>query len=348
MTFFSKVEESVKLMNEQSSLYKPTEFWSEASKVIIRDLEVNGADSFRQLKSVLTFFVPTFGVPGNAISSELCDEIHQVLEKNNATYKQSEFIERSLNGYHSALADYRVLLASDDAASRPYLHNFSESKVGNPKEHFEFDGKFFSRSSLNYALGLSFAKKHIDFSKINTVLEIGGGFGSLGEILLKSDDSIKYIDIDIPPTSNVSSYYLKECFGRELVSDFSDVQNLEEIRIDDLNRANVLCSWQIEKLVGKVDLFVNYISFQEMEEDVVANYLNHVSRLEADWVLLRNMREGKQLKSEHRFGVNKAIKSEDYGNMLEGYELIERNIHPFGFKTVDGFHSEILLFKRLI
>jgi len=32
--------------------------------------------------------------------------------------------------------------------------------------------------------------------------------------------------------------------------------------------------------------------------------------------------------------------------MLPNYTLIDRNVHPFGFETVDGFHSELMLFKR--
>jgi hypothetical protein len=32
--------------------------------------------------------------------------------------------------------------------------------------------------------------------------------------------------------------------------------------------------------------------------------------------------------------------------MLTNYDLIERNVHPFGFQTVDGFHSELMLLKR--
>lgn len=348
MSFNSNLEKSIALMNEQDSLYKPTPFWAKASERILNDLVENGVESFRSLPSLLNFFVPTYGVPGNALTTEITEDVLKALEKKNATSKQKTFIERSMNGYQAALSDYRVLLASNEESTPPFLQKFSESRVGDPKEHFEFSGKFYSRSSLNYLLGLSFAKKYIDFMKIDTVLEIGGGFGSLGEILLKSDSKAKYIDIDIPPTSHVANYYLKECFGSENVTSFSDVESQEKIHIESLKTASVLCSWQLEKLVGKVDLFVNYISFQEMEEDVVENYLKHVSRLGSDWVLLRNMREGKQLNSKNSVGVNKAIKSNDYEEMLEGYELVDRNIHPFGFKTVDGFHSEILLFRRVL
>jgi hypothetical protein len=32
--------------------------------------------------------------------------------------------------------------------------------------------------------------------------------------------------------------------------------------------------------------------------------------------------------------------------MLPNYKLVATNVWPYGFKTVDGYHSEIMLFKR--
>ena len=58
------------------------------------------------------------------------------------------------------------------------------------------------------------------------------------------------------------------------------------------------------------------------------------------------MREGKQLKRDGHAGVEVPITSDDYLTMLPNYRLVERNVHPFGFETVDGFHSELQLFKR--
>ena len=95
-----------------------------------------------------------------------------------------------------------------------------------------------------------------------------------------------------------------------------------------------------------VDIDLNFISFQEMEPPVVENYLKHVKRLGARWIMLRNMREGKQKKTAHSGGVEVPIKRDDYLAMLSDYELVEANVHPFGYQTVDGFHSELLLLKR--
>ena len=51
----------------------------------------------------------------------------------------------------------------------------------------------------------------------------------------------------------------------------------------------------MEDLEGDIDLFVNFISFQEMEPDIVINYVKR-SQVYPKYILLRNLREGKQKK----------------------------------------------------
>ena len=340
---------AIEEMFSQADLYKPTSFWSEATNLIVTELQKNGIERFRSLRNPLDFFVPTYGVPGNGYSNIMVDKLMDAMKREfNHETKSLQSLEQFLNGKLNALADYRVLLAADIPHKKPHLHLFSESSFGEPIEQFEFDGRKFSRSSLNYLLGLALLKRNIDNDEINTVLEIGGGFGTLGEVLSSANiNNLRYIDIDIPPVSFVAQEYLSNLLGRANVATFLQTRKHASIEISSLPQASVLCSWQIEKLEGQIDLFVNFISFQEMEPHIVKNYLGHVNRLQARWILLRNMREGKQLKKdENSVGVETPILSEDYRNMLPEYELVDRNVLPFGYRTIDNFHSELLLFRR--
>ena len=335
-------------MQAQSELYRPTIFWAEASSRIVTELCTYGVEYFRSLPDALGFFVPTYGTPGSGFSVEQSAGLLGWLRREfPQTRKLQLALDQFLSGEMSAVADYRVLLAADDPRRLPHLHTFSESTVGEPVEHFEFDGRGFSRSSLNYMLGLALLKKHLHGDVPRTVLEIGGGFGTLGEVLSSAGiDGLHYIDIDIPPTSFVAQYYLGEVLGKERVATYAQTHDRASIEIISLPQAAVLCSWQIEKLQGQVDLFVNFISFQEMEPHIVKNYLSHVRRLGTRWVLLRNLREGKQLWKNDSVGVEKPILGDDYLAMLREYGLVERNVRPFGYRTVDGYHSELLLLRR--
>lgn len=330
-------------MQRQGPLYRPSAFWDDASGAIVRELQSHGLDRFRALPTPLRFFVPTYGTPGNGFSAEQREQILGTLAG-----KQRLALEQVLSGEAAALADYRVLLAADDPQRLPQLHTFSESTVGQPVEQMVFDGRRFSRSALNYLLGLALLKKHLGDDLPRTVLEVGGGFGTLGEVMAASGiPGWRYIDVDIPPTSAVAAHYLRGVLGHEQVAGWAQTRGRDCLAIDSLPPASVLCAWQIEQLQGEVDLFVNFISFQEMEPAIVRNYLAHVQRLNTRWVLLRNLREGKQKRqSTSGPGVDEPILGDDYLAMLPGYELVERSTLPFGLRTVDGFHSELLLLKR--
>lgn len=337
-------------MQAQNDLYRPTVFWDAASTRIVDEINQHGIDKFRALSNPLGFFVPTYGTPGNAFSPAQIEGLTSTLQRAHPDAKKAHLgLDQFLTGYAAALADYRVLLAADDPGKLPALHRFSESTAGQPVEQFEFDDRRFSRSSLNYLLGLAMLKKHLGPNDVpKTVLEIGGGFGTLGEILASAGiDGYRYVDVDIPPTSYIAEHYLRQAVGSDQVTGYSQTRDKNELRIQDLTPLSVLCAWQIEKLQGQVDLFLNFISFQEMEPHIVQNYLNHVARLGTRWILLRNMREGKQKRgADHLAGVDTPILGEDYLSMLPGYELVERNVHPFGYRTVDGFHSELLLLRK--
>lgn len=348
MTRYPELQQAFSELLRQSELYRPTSFWDEASRNLASEIETIGIENFRQGPLALSYFVPTYGPPTLGITHEqvtwLVASFKEAFPKNK---KAQLALDAYLTGYLNALADYRVLAAANPDSDDFGLNTFSEGGVGNPIEQFIFDGKTYSRSSLNYLLGLSLLKRHADFSAINTVLEVGGGFGTLGEILGKAPrKGVKYIDVDIPPTHFAAENYLKETFGKDQVASFGDLQSRSSIEIVDLPSFTVMCSWQLERLRGEIDLFVNFISFQEMEPEVVRNYFDQVRRLNPQWIMLRNMREGKQRMSDVRNGVVEPIVSEDYIRMLRDFNLVARSVLPFGYKTVDNFSSEILIFER--
>jgi putative sugar O-methyltransferase len=327
---------------EIPNLYKPGIFWEDASKKILNEIEKHGIENFRRLKTSLNFFVPTYGLPGNSFNNKVKKKLTQIL-KTEGTKKQQLYIKKWLNGALHAESDFRVFIASFKDDNHFKLKEFSESSYGNPIEQFSFNDKKYSRSSLNYLLGLCFLDKFLSKEdKIDTIMEIGGGFGTLGEILSFSKNK-KYINLDINPISWIAWKYLKNIYKDKIFKNL----NIKKTKIANLPACSVLNSWNIENLEGKIDLFVNFISFQEMEPNIVENYLNHIVGFKPKWILLRNIKEGKQRKTnKNKVGVKNPIKSNHYIDILKNnYSLHGRNILGFGFKTVDNFNSELLLFK---
>ena len=337
-------------MQEQSSLYTPTAFWAEASKIIINDIEEKGIEDFRSHPSSYSMFAPIYSYPDYITNPTVFDAVKATLSNATNDLKSNLKLKMLMAGEIQAFSDYRVLKASNKHCA-PYTDKVSESSLGSPVEHYTFDGRNFSRSFLNYLLGLNFIKQHADTSNIKTVMEIGGGFGTLGEILLSDErNDCFYINADIPPVSFVSSYYLKELFGSEKIADYGDLRDSEILDIDTLQKqykAINISSWQVPKLKGEIDLFVNFISFQEMEPEVVQNYCNYITGLKPQYILLRNIEEGKKKKDENTiYGVESPIIGGDYDNFLPQYELLATDGSIFGFKTEDNFHSQLRLYVR--
>ncbi|MDQ7045234.1 MAG: putative sugar O-methyltransferase [Sulfurimonas sp.] len=345
------LEKLQKDMEKQSPLYKPTTFWKEASQIIIDELLKKDLKDFRSFDSALGMFVPTFAFPYYLKDIQRFKPVQKLLQELTEDKKSNLKLDLLIKGENQAFADYRVLQASNINAA-PYLDQVSESSIGNPLEQFEFNKRKFSRSFLNYLLGLSFLKQNIDTSEIKNVFEIGGGFGTLGEILLSEsrNKDYFYINADIPPVVHISSYYLKKVFGDSNIGTYEELKDYDELNIKELKKqykALNIPSWQVPKLKGTIDLFVNFISFQEMEPEVVQNYYKHISRLQAKYILQRNILEGKKKQSaDAPYGVTEPITGGNYDTFLPEYKLIATDSSIFGFKTEDNFHSQLRLYER--
>ncbi len=327
--------------------YRPGVFWLNAIEEITKSFALKGLSGFREDKTNLNFFVPTYGYPGNGFSQKEIDILIHSLGSD-LGLKKLEYIRKTFDGSLHALADFRTFQASSVDSNHLDFSKFSESTTGSPKEHFKFEGNAYSRSSLNYLLGLSFLRKIYPDFLPKTILEIGGGFGTLAEIFGKCCSyKFRYIGVDLPPMFIIADSYLRACFkDNGLFFDYKSNEENKRIHIEDLCRFSFLPNWRIEDLEGEIDLFVNFISFQEMEPVIVKNYVEKIQKLKPRLILLRNLREGKQKSKKGSLGVEEPIKSKEYINYFEKYRFVASNISPFGYRTIDGFNSELLILEK--
>ena len=342
----NEIQELMAYAKTLDELYQATSFWDAGVPLITKDLEVEGFENFRRWSHSLGFFVPTYGAPGNSLTPELIEKLVTWSKDNHLNPKQTSFVSDWATGRLTAENDYRVLKAAVMGSANEFLMEFSESNIGNPIERISLDDRWHSRSSMNYLMGLACLGKFIDLKSLTNILEIGGGYGTLGEIIHQLwGAKTTYLNLDIPPICNVAEYYL-----RSISTDFigiKELNSLGEIKFDQLNRLNVAPNWKIGALTGEIDLFVNMISFQEMERPVVENYLQQVQGLKPKYILLRHIREGKQKRTAtNPVGVVEPTTPDIYDEILDTHRRLHRDSVPFGFDTPDGFHSEVLVFER--
>ena len=337
------------LIEEQRTVdndFKPTIFWETALNPLSELIYQGQMENFRREWPCLQYFVPTYGFPGVGLAEDQIKKLSQTLIK--GTARQQNTLSDLTSGRLHFISDYRVMMAGQFGLNRNWLNTFSESLVGNPLEQFEADNRRYSRSSLNYLNGLLTLLSYDPNASFNRVIEIGGGFGSLGEILFKSNLKTEvYIDLDIPPTCLFADFYLSEIFGNEAVKGLNDRQSDDEHSLESLSGIYTLPNWEITNLSGQADLFVNFISFQEMEPQIVKRYVDEIFRLNPAYILLRNLQEGKPKAQNGHIGVNTPVHGADYVRWLENkYDLVRSDSTVFGHTTSDGFHSEITIWKR--
>ena len=68
-------------MDKKNPLYKSTSFWEEACRKISKNISDKGFSDFRNERYNLSFFVPTYGYPGNSFSQDGLQGILELFPK---------------------------------------------------------------------------------------------------------------------------------------------------------------------------------------------------------------------------------------------------------------------------
>ena len=261
----------------KNNLYKPGPYWDYKTKKILYWLKKNGLENFRGYSSgVGTSYTDNsildirneLGNKGRIISSllslPLINKIYNLqleitknlllenIELKNNIYSNSEKIKYLINNYKIENSNHFGCL--------------NKTRINNQE---------YSTYYLNLMERIDNIYKIHDLKKINSIIEIGGGFGGNIHLLLQNFPNIKkIIYIDIFPNIFIGTEYLKY-FYKDAVKDYSNLVHQEEIKFNSKkNELEILClpSWSIEKIRDKLDKFHNAASFQEMTLAQVKNY----------------------------------------------------------------------------
>jgi putative sugar O-methyltransferase len=306
--------------------YRPTTFWGPGVRTILDDLEHRGLSTFKSWPSASIWFYPTYG---SRLTPQAMDASFESARRLNADIERRWF-RSALGGDHQARRDFDVARLAWDQARWPFdLDGLGESEVGVPPQTFRLrpeGAAIWTRPYLNYLLCLAGLSRHVDSSP-RRFLELGGGFGVLGEIVLSRAADAVYVNLDLPPLLTVASSYLDTLFGDRVATyeSFAAEGALE------VSGSACLPNWRIRDLRAPFDVFLNSFSFQEMEPDVVERYADDVAALEVSWVVSLNSRAGKPVQGEDRpIGVTTPVTSRAIIELFEarGYRCVATYADP--------------------
>jgi putative sugar O-methyltransferase len=310
-------------MTRASELYKPTNYWSVYRKRLEPAIAKHGISRFRSLHEPLFM---SFGV--THVPDVLVPEFAPMAYSHLRGLKRGVFealrrsgLLRQLVSNHvdshaytlRALYNACFYLAAEEG--REELMRVSDSCEGMPRDAFEPVGQTGARytlSFLRYFLDYRWLASRVDFSNIQTILELGSGYGGQAEVILKLHPHIRYVICDIPPQIYVAEQYLKAVFPGQ-VTGYRETAGCDTVDPAGTGRITVLASWQLERLRTKVDMFWNSASFQEMEPEIVRKYARIVQRTVSEYVFLKEYPGGQTVAARPgQIGVLRKTTIDDY------------------------------------
>lgn len=300
-------------------VFRPTNFWGPGVEKLLEEMRTRGLESFKSWPEALFWFYPVYEL---GLRRRQRKQLLDLAESFSPSLRRQ--LRTRLDGAPAAQRDFDAARLMWDQDRWPAdLEAHGESTVGRPRHLFRLTGSeiAWGRPYLNYLLCMAALSRHVRTAP-KSFLELGGGFGVLGELVMARDPEARYVNCDIPPLLTVASYYLTTLFGDERVLTYDEqVSSRGQIEVP---RSACLPNWRIGDLEGPFDVFVNAFSFQEMEPEVVQRYVDTVVGLGVSHVVSLNSRKGKRVaQGEHDIGVLDPVTSSRIVAMFEahGYTL---------------------------
>ncbi len=337
-------QELLKLMIEDTgnapNIYKPTNYWAVCEKSFLPELEKLGLRDFRRRKNSIQ---QSFGATDLFRPPPQIDLRKSRMFNNRITRRiplwsrflslQNGLLNRvfpvSCETYEAGESDQLLYefarLYGEKVGAKP-VYQFKASLIGNPEHVIMVGDKPYTISILSCYLQYAYCCNYIDFDGVKILVELGCGSGKQVEVIKKLHPDICFLLFDIPPQVYVCEQYLKSVFPGDVVS-YRDTKQMDSVTDIRGGRIFIFGNWKFP-IIGQLraDLFWNSASFQEMEPDVVANYLKYINT-QARAVYLREVMGGKEVAlTRGSPGVLKQTKLEDYRKGLGNFKL--HNISP--------------------
>jgi len=315
-------------------IYKTTNYWETGKDVFITELITAGLKNFRRRRnSRLSGFGATdlspewmidFRYYAPIFSNRMINKFPfrlTLLNQFNPLFKK---MIKLCPPYYRYIKNTPYLTAKREGkkAGARSVDAFGASVVGNPEDIITANGRVYTTSILYYYLRYAYCCRFIDFDKINILVELGSGCGKQVEVIKKLHPHISFLIFEIPPQLYVCEQYLTALFPESVVS----YRQTRDMTVPTIEKGKIYIfgNWKFPLIENiHVDLFWNAASFQEMEPEVVSNYLKFVNTQSKYSYLFEKM-DGKELASENQGrGVLYKTTIKNYIDYLSDFRLVD-------------------------
>jgi putative sugar O-methyltransferase len=306
----SRIEEMIAAMEGARPEVLPSRFWQQLNQKNLDQLGRQGYENFKQTLATNYFtWLPTlpydrqFRFFLRAVRpTALAGAVWRAVWTPRQTYF-SAWQSVSYNVLTSLLWEY---VMAQPAISQSAA-KLEEPEEGNPPHMFRA-GKLISQDLANSILEYQAITEQAEQSPIESIMELGAGYGRTAYVFMKLQPHVRYIIVDIPPALYVAERYLSSQFSDRKIFSFRPFERFSEIR-DEFNNANLifLLPNQLDLLPdGLVSHFINISSLHEMRIEQIRYYFEQINRLVRQHFYI------KQWKVSHLPADNTVIREADY------------------------------------
>ena len=248
---------------------------SDKQKKLIEDLKIKSLDIFDADQKFQK--MSTHKVFSNSVLS-------LIKSGNLQNFLRLGFIQKMFF-VHNRLYNYKFLKKILLKKSDYWIKLLKENNIGNPLPFFLYNSSSGNRIRQVYLLQLGFEYSKID--NVDSVIEIGGGYGSMASIMKKINNDIEYVIYDLPEVNLLQFYYLmSQNIDCEISNINKNINLLSEINLlkkkinilkNKKKKILIIAHWSISEMPISLRndlefLFLNcdyaFVSFQDNFEDI--------------------------------------------------------------------------------
>ena len=258
-----------------------SKFWIALNNAHIRRLLENGYENFRQTIAIdyFTWLVEKDDPQMQFLLQHLPEEkIALVKRLARSAPKHPYFTPEQSLRYNTITLLLWEYAQQQEAG--PELEQLGEPGEGNPP-FVKMGKKWISEDLLNSVLEFKSVSEGCDLSRMQTVMELGAGYGRDAYVFLKLMPHLRYLIVDIPPALYISQRYLSNQFPDRRVFKWRVFKSYSDVE-KELNSSSIvfLMPWQLTLLPEKVvDLCMAIDSLHEMRHDQIEDYFHIIDRL---------------------------------------------------------------------
>lgn len=189
---------------------------------------------------------------------------------------------------------FLLLMYAQSVDEKKYLDSIDEPLEGNPIV-VKSNDKNYSQDLCNSIIEYYVLSSNLPINSLNTVLEIGAGYGRNAYVFLKLNQHIKYIIVDIMPALYISQRYLSSQFSNKEIFTVQHFDKYDDIQ-EKFEHSDIifLLPHQVNLLPKNlIDLIINISSFGEMTEKQIKEYFYQIERLKTNYFYTKQWIESK-------------------------------------------------------